>query len=573
MNSICTLLAAGASLQRVALYAISLWAATAGATLLKDATVLAPFGNSTAVRPPEVPHDGVNVLKPVDPSACKLSEGPKSNTSSDAKDALSLSSNQQHKATREQLKRKAFVCTAGCGAREPQLEESLAPWADWSQNSSGLEMLAALEGFCTKHANADSPFILTVLWQGDVYVKACQRDNLEDGSFYLIGPEDLSLVLIFLLTAQRIAPLPDGPIAFGMYLSDYTSLLDRHLVGPGLPIFAYLGRATSWLIPWPSSFTILSAKDVEEWEQQRSQSLALATMHTQEDKVEAPIAPKQKLWKEREAQAYWIGAVTGPWQFALDADLLAIPRLKLLKMAKEHPKQIRAEWSSTASYGISWVKDAKNVSGFLAPRSRSVTELTGAPQSDYKETNSWDGFKYYVNLDGVVLGGRMTKLLSLGGVVLQHQAGYVEHIDALMKPYEHYVPIEYDLSDLVAKVQWLQNNDAEAKRIAENGRKLAAQRMRLEDHLCYVWRALEGLGSKTAQVHADHREVSSKLKGYRRVTVKEDGEMRSTLEDFWGDKLEKVSTGMRTISKPGIEMLEWTWKRFEKLYTKAETYK
>jgi len=49
--------------------------------------------------------------------------------------------------------------------------------------------------------------------------------------------------------------------------------------------------------------------------------------------------------------------------------------------------------------------------------------------------------------------------------------------------------------------------------------------------------------------------------------------MRSTLEDFWGDKLEKVSTGMRTMSKPGIEMLEWTWKRFETLYSKAETYK
>jgi spore maturation protein CgeB len=37
----------------------------------------------------------------------------------------------------------------------------------------------------------------------------------------------------------------------------------------------------------------------------------------------------------------------------------------------------------------------------------------------------------------------------------------------------HYVPIAYDLSDLNEKLEWLVNNDAEAKQIAVNAMELA----------------------------------------------------------------------------------------------------
>ncbi|CAK0864741.1 unnamed protein product [Prorocentrum cordatum] len=79
------------------------------------------------------------------------------------------------------------------------------------------------------------------------------------------------------------------------------------------------------------------------------------------------------------------------------------------------------------------------------------------------------------------MGGRISKLLSLGGVLLQHEAGYYESVDALARPWEHYVPIAYDLSDLVAKVEWLQAHDDEARAIAARGQALALRRMRLED--------------------------------------------------------------------------------------------
>jgi len=306
----------------------------------------------------------------------------------------------------------------------------------------------------------------------------------------------------------------------------------------------------AWLIPWPSSFSVMATQDTEDWQNEQK------------------TTKSQLPWEKREKKAYWVGTITGPWEFAVDDALTSIPRLKLLKLAKQHPDQLHVEWSGTAVYGISWVKDDNNVSGFLAPRSQSVEELTGISKSKYRSIANTDNFQYYINLDGVVMGGRLNKLLSLGGVVLQHQAGYKEHFDALLKPYEHYVPIEYDLSDLVSKIKWLQSNPAIAKRIAENGQRLALSRMRFEDHACYIWRAVEALGVKTASSEVDDKEVEERLKLYKRAEPYDSG-LVDTMEAFWGQKLEDIKTGDRALSARGIELLEWAWHRMKGIYDKV----
>lgn len=43
----------------------------------------------------------------------------------------------------------------------------------------------------------------------------------------------------------------------------------------------------------------------------------------------------------------------------------------------------------------------------------------------------------------------------------------------LIKPYEHYIPIKYDLSNLIEQIEWVKNNDEKAKIIAENAYKFA----------------------------------------------------------------------------------------------------
>lgn len=540
----------------------------------------AMFSSGRSHRPPAVPGAGAQVLQPIDDvlGRCAGGSGPgdpeELDASAAADSVLEISAHAGRANSTERLRaqrRSKFVCAAGCAAREPQLEHSLAPWADWDPNTSGLDTLRLLWGFCTAPRQCRDPFVIFVLWRGSVHVRHCGgRYGLKDPALYLIGPEDLSMVMIFLLAAMRVASLPPGPIVFGMYLSDYTCLLDHHLYGPGVPIFAYLSRETSWVIPFPSSFSVISTMEIDQWQAE--------LVKKSEGKPHAdPLATRP--WDRRTPRAYWVGAITGPWEFAADPAIMAVPRLKLLRLAKDHPDRLKAEWSNLATYGITWVHDSEHIAGFMNnDPPRSVVNLTGIEQAGFTPLNKWAHYKYYLNIDGVVMGGRMNKLLSLGGVVLQHQAGYYEHFEDILEPYVHYVPIAYDLSDLVSTVQWLQDNDVEARRIAENGQRLADERLRIEDHLCYVWRALEGLGAKTSSVEADFDEVQAMLTELEFVSASvEDNSMRATLEKFWSKvlekpgetPLEKVVLGRRKMNKKGIEMLQWTWDKFSSLYKKA----
>ena len=59
----------------------------------------------------------------------------------------------------------------------------------------------------------------------------------------------------------------------------------------------------------------------------------------------------------------------------------------------------------------------------------------------------------------------------------------------LAKPWVHYVPAKMDLSDLEEKVQWVRDNDEEARRIAMNGLELS-KIYTLEQYKCYVFKLI-----------------------------------------------------------------------------------
>ena len=54
-----------------------------------------------------------------------------------------------------------------------------------------------------------------------------------------------------------------------------------------------------------------------------------------------------------------------------------------------------------------------------------------------------------------------------------------------VKPWVHYIPVRRDLSDLPQLLQWAQQHDSEAKRIAEAGVRYVENHVRYDDALCY----------------------------------------------------------------------------------------
>ena len=60
--------------------------------------------------------------------------------------------------------------------------------------------------------------------------------------------------------------------------------------------------------------------------------------------------------------------------------------------------------------------------------------------------------KYPLNIDGTVAAYRFPLLLAGGSAVIKQDSPYYEHFYRDVAPFQHYIPIKRDLSDLLEKV-------------------------------------------------------------------------------------------------------------------------
>lgn len=94
-------------------------------------------------------------------------------------------------------------------------------------------------------------------------------------------------------------------------------------------------------------------------------------------------------------------------------------------------------------------------------------------------------YKYQINIDGTVAAYRFPYLLSGGGLVLKQDSSYYEHFYKQLKPWEHYVPIKGDLSDLVEKIKWAREHEDEAYKIAGNAKQYVNDNLLPQHIICY----------------------------------------------------------------------------------------
>jgi hypothetical protein len=84
-------------------------------------------------------------------------------------------------------------------------------------------------------------------------------------------------------------------------------------------------------------------------------------------------------------------------------------------------------------------------------------------------------YKYHIDLGG---GGGTTwtgtiEKLAMPGLLFHHVTPTKDYFHDLLVPWEHYIPIKDDLSDLRDKYEWAESHPIEAKEIAENGTRFA----------------------------------------------------------------------------------------------------
>src|SRR5690606_40217674 len=115
--------------------------------------------------------------------------------------------------------------------------------------------------------------------------------------------------------------------------------------------------------------------------------------------------------------------------------------------------------------------------------------LTGDPRAEAK----WLGDKYAIDIDGWTNAwSNLLIRMHFGCCVLKVASadGYRQWWYDRLIPWEHFVPVRADMSDLLEKIDWVRTNDSEAAAIASHGQPID-RCMALESETAHAARAVE----------------------------------------------------------------------------------
>ncbi len=167
-------------------------------------------------------------------------------------------------------------------------------------------------------------------------------------------------------------------------------------------------------------------------------------------------------WPERADTLFWRGRGShrgvrtdgGPV-----TELREVPRIALALALRDHPH---------ADVGITgpWMQRETNeeAQAFLE---RERVFRPHAPMAEHAR------FRFQIDIDGVANAWATLERFLCGSCVLKLGTPFEMWFYPLMRPWEHYVPVAADASDLPERLDWCLSHPAEAESIAAAGRALA----------------------------------------------------------------------------------------------------
>ena len=86
----------------------------------------------------------------------------------------------------------------------------------------------------------------------------------------------------------------------------------------------------------------------------------------------------------------------------------------------------------------------------------------------FKSPTEQSRHKYIIHIQGHVSAFRLSLELSMGSVILLVDSPWKLWFSHMLKPYEHYVPVNSNLDNLIDQIKWCRENDEQCKQIAQN---------------------------------------------------------------------------------------------------------
>jgi hypothetical protein len=186
---------------------------------------------------------------------------------------------------------------------------------------------------------------------------------------------------------------------------------------------------------------------------------------------------KPPAWQERRPVALWRGSSTGG-SLRMGQDTSSNPRVRLCMRGLE----------------LDGVLDARITRVVCAdpPNQDDLTRfgVLGEHMSPVAQAS----YRYLVSIDGFAgeWDGLLWKLCS-GSAVLRVESEWNQWYTDRLAPFEHYVPVRADLSDLMERVEWCRNHDEECRAIAERARDLMERHVTFKEAVLYTAERLRAI--------------------------------------------------------------------------------
>ena len=132
----------------------------------------------------------------------------------------------------------------------------------------------------------------------------------------------------------------------------------------------------------------------------------------------------------------------------------------------------------------------RNLFDIVDVRAAKGTMTVDERGNNYKSMVELMEYKYLIDIGGNGYSGRLKFLLYSKRPTIIIDRNYVEYWHELLEPWVHYIPVKMDLSDLMEKVNWMENNYEKSLEIAENAYKFAIENFtedKLLERMYYVY--------------------------------------------------------------------------------------
>ncbi|KAJ6541687.1 glycosyl transferase family 90-domain-containing protein [Mycena capillaripes] len=180
--------------------------------------------------------------------------------------------------------------------------------------------------------------------------------------------------------------------------------------------------------------------------------------------------PNNITWADKTDKFYWRGMTSGGWVYR--ENYHAFPRFRLIDIGRKNQKLMDVRLSGFHDGLCGENCDANKIKAEY-----EIATVSSPREEVYK-------FKYLFDVDGNSFSGRYLGLLRSGSLVFKSTV-FAEYFNDWLRPFEHYIPVLPDLSDLVEKLEWAVAHDDEAHAIQQAGQVFAERVLTDGQNDCY----------------------------------------------------------------------------------------